>query len=86
MKGYIIKCLLEKSMQTAQELSQSSVFLYFPHIDCSVLFSGTEMAGTKHTGHRSLFYQYRKYSKHLQKLTFGLIIWPKQKFLGLRLA
>ena len=42
-------------MQTAQELSQSSVFLYFSHIDCSALFSGTETAGTN-TGHKSLFY------------------------------
>ena len=31
------------------------------------------------TGHRALFYQYRKYPKHLQKLTLGLIR-PKQKF------
>ena len=26
------------------------------------------------TSHRSLFYQYRKYAKHLQKLTLGLKI------------
>ena len=31
------------------------------------------------TGHRSLFYQYRKYLKHLEKLTLGLIR-PKQIF------
>ena len=37
------------------------------------------------TGHRSLFYQYRKYPKHPQNLTLGLIR-PRQKFLGLRLA
>ena len=30
-------------------------------------------------GHRSLFYQYRKYPKHLQKLTLGLIR-PKVSF------
>ena len=30
-------------------------------------------------------YEYRKYPKHAQKLTLGLIR-PKQKFLGLRLA
>ena len=37
------------------------------------------------TGHRSLFYQYRKYPKHALKLTLGLIR-PKQKFWGLMLG
>ena len=39
---------------------------------------------TQVTGHRSLFYQYRKYPKHSLKLTFGLSR-PEQKFLGLML-
>ena len=41
----------------------------------------------KNTGHRPqvIACQYRKYPKHLLKLTLGLII-PKQKFLGLMSA
>ena len=39
----------------------------------------------QNTGHRSLFYQYRKYPKHSLKPPLGLIR-PKQKFLGLMLA
>ena len=58
--------------------------IYFK--DCS--FSGRFLLQV--IGHRSLFYQYRKYPKHLltlvsQKLTLGLIR-PKKIFLGLRLA
>ena len=43
------------------------------------------MQQVQNKGHRSLFYQYRKYPKHPLKLTLGLIR-PKQKFLGLMLA
>ena len=39
----------------------------------------------QNTGHRALFYQYKKYPKHSLKLTLDLIR-PKQKFLSLMLA
>ena len=39
----------------------------------------------QNTGHRALFYQYKKYPKHSLKLTLGLSR-PKQKFLSLMLA
>ena len=40
---------------------------------------------TQVTGHRSLFYQYRKYPKHLWKLTLVLIR-PKKKFVRPRVS
>ena len=61
----------------------TSVSLFQPRSTC--FNPGQFGVGTINTGHRSLFYQYRKYPKHSLKLTLGLIR-PKQMFLGLMLA
>ena len=67
----------------------NQVNLFQPRSVCfnlgQLVSTQVSLGQVQNTGHRSLFYQYRRYPKHSLKLTLGLIR-HKQTVLGLMLA
>ena len=76
-------------IEPSGQFFSTQVNLFQPRSVCfnlgQLVSTQVSLGQVQNTGHRSLFYQYRKYPKHSLKLTLGLSR-PKEKFLGLMLA